>query len=496
MKVHLLLPDGGEAPVGIPAMSRDVLRRDLDLRTAVLGVAGRDDVIYDTLMEMMFAPLLEPDLLRWRHEMLRDALAHPEETMRLYRICLEADHIREGRVNWLQNYDASTTYQGAVNYLLNFSTLLRLLRSAAEEYTPLFRSAGFLNLFRTLQEELSDEYLESLQRELEGQKLALVDGVLLSAGLNEALESVDYVMHRREKSIKDLNPFSGQLYRLGKEANDDKAGDDLTVRQERAINRVADALAQSAEYLASFFDRLRKELAFYVGGLRFTQRMEELGMPWCIPELTAAGSDSRSWEELYDVSLVYRNKAAVVGNTLTAENKNLYIVTGANQGGKTTFLRSFGQAQLMAQCGLPVGAKAYTAPYRRAVFTHFRQEEDRFLKSGKLDKELEWMDRIADHVQSGDLVLFNESFASTNEREGSEIGREITEALVESGVEVVSVSHLHMFAASFHGQEEVQFLRAERLPSGERTFRLLPGEPEETAYGEDIYQRIFVGEQG
>jgi len=492
MKVHLLLPEGRETRLGIPAMSRDVLRRDLDLRTMVQGIAGRDDVIYDTLMEMMFAPLLEPELLHWRHEMLRDVLTHPEETMRLYRICLEADHMREGRVNWLQNYDVSTTYQGAVNYLLNFSTLLRLLRSLAAEYTPLFKSAGFLALFSTLQEELSDEYLESVKRELEGQKL--VDGVFFSARLNEALESVDYVMHRREKSIKDLNPFSGQLYRLGKEANDDKAGDDLTVRQERAINRVADALAQSAEYLASFFDRLRKELAFYVGGLRFTQKMAELGMPWCIPELTAAVSDSRCWEEMYDVSLAYRNKAAVVGNTLTAEHKNLYIVTGANQGGKTTFLRSFGQAQLMAQCGLPVGAKAYTAPYRRAVFTHFRQEEDRYLKSGKLDKELEWMDRIADHVQSGDLVLFNESFASTNEREGSEIGREITEALVESGVEVVSVSHLHLFAASFRGREGVQYLRAERLPGGERTFRLLPGEPEETAYGEDIYRRIFEGQ--
>ena len=103
MKVHLILPEGRESPAGIPAMSRDVLRRDLDLRTAVLGIAGRDDVIYDTLMETMFAPLLEPELLRWRHETLRDALEHPEEVMRLYRICLEADHLREGRVNWLQN---------------------------------------------------------------------------------------------------------------------------------------------------------------------------------------------------------------------------------------------------------------------------------------------------------------------------------------------------------------------------------------------------------
>ena len=101
------------------------------------------------------------------------------------------------------------------------------------------------------------------------------------------------------------------------------------------------------------------------------------------------------------------------------------------------------------------------------------------------------MDRIADHVQSGDLVLFNESFASTNEREGSEIGREITEALLECGVEVVAVSHLHMFAASFRGRVEAQFLLAERLDGGRRTFRLLPGEPEETAYGEDIYRRVF-----
>ena len=492
MKVHLLLPEGRETPAGIPAMSRDALRRDLDLRTAVLGIAGRDDVIYETLMEQLFTPLLEPELLRYRHETLRDVLAHPEETMRLYRICLEADHMREGRVNWLQNYDVSTTFQGAVNYLLNFSTLLRLLRSLAEKYMPLFKSTGFLGLFRSLLEELTDEYLESIRRELEGQNL--VDGVFFSAGLNEALETVDYVMHRREKPIKDLHIFKGQLYRLGKEANDDKDGSDITARQERAVNRVANALAQSAEYLASFFDLLRKELAFYIGGLRFTQKMQELGMPWCIPVLTAADSDSRRWEELYDVSLAFRNKAAVVGNTLTAENKRLYIVTGANQGGKTTFLRSFGQAQLMAQCGLPVGAKAYAAPYRRAVFTHFRQEEDRFLKSGKLDKELEWMDRIADHVRSRDLVLFNESFASTNEREGSEIGREIAEALVESGVEVVSVSHLHMFAASFRGQEGVQYLRAERLPSGQRTFRLIPGEPEDTAYGEDIYRRIFEGQ--
>ncbi len=492
MKVHLLFPEGRTSPWEIPAMSRDALRQDLDLKTAVRGIAGRDEVIYETLLSAMLAPLRDPDLLRYRHETLRDVLEHPEEAMRLYRVCLEADHMRAGTASWLKNFDLTATYHGAVDYLLGFSDLLRQLRSLAAEFEPRFRTVGFLELFRSLQAELTDEYLESVRRELEDRRL-LSEGVFFSAGLNEALETVDYVMHRREKSLLDPALLKGRLYRLDRK--DDADGTDVTARQERAINRVTDALARAAEYLASFFDLLRKELSFYVGGLRFTRQMRELGMPWCLPELTAEDSFSRRWEELYDVSLAYRNRAAVVGNTLAAEGKRLYIVTGANQGGKTTFLRSFGQAQLMAQCGLPVGAKAYTAPFRGAVFTHFRQEEDRFLKSGKLDKELERMDRITDFVRPGDVVLFNESFASTNEREGSEIGLEITEALIECGVEVVSVSHLHRFAASFRGREDVQFLRAERLEDGRRTFRLEPGEPRETAYGEDIYKRVF-GENG
>ena len=490
MKVHLLLPEGRAAPAEMPAMSRDALRRDLDLKTLASGIAGQDSVMCETLLSAMFAPLREPDLLRYRHEVLRDVLAFPEETERLYRVCLEADRMRAGTVDWMKNYDLSATYIGAVDYLLSFSVLLRRLRDLASELQPVFRSAGFMDLFRSLREELSDEYLESIRRELEGQQLA--DGVFFSARLNGSLQSVDYMMHRRERSLRVLK---SQVYELSRKEDDDKDGTDLTKRQERALNRVTDALAQAAEYLASFFVQLRKELSFYIGGLCFTRQMRALGMPTCIPELTAADPDSRKWEKLYDVSLVYKNKASVVGNTLSAENKRLYIVTGANQGGKTTFLRSFGQAQMMAQCGLPVGAKQYAAPYRGSVFTHFRQEEDRYLKSGKLDKELEWMSRIADYVRPGDVVLFNESFASTNEREGSEIGREITETLIECGVEVVTVSHLHLFAASFHGREEVQFLRAERLKGGQRTFRLLPGEPEETAYGEDIYKRIFTEDQ-
>ena len=91
------------------------------------------------------------------------------------------------------------------------------------------------------------------------------------------------------------------------------------------------------------------------------------------------------------------------------------------------------------------------------------------MKSGKLDEELERMDIIAGRLQRGSLVLFNESFASTNEPEGSEICCQITRSLVENDVEVFAVTHLYTYASAFLGDSGTQFLLAERLEDSRRT---------------------------
>jgi DNA mismatch repair ATPase MutS len=90
-------------------------------------------------------------------------------------------------------------------------------------------------------------------------------------------------------------------------------------------------------------------------------------------------------------------------------------------------------------------------------------------------------------------LLFNESFAATNEREGSEIARQIVCALLERRVKVFFVTHLYEFAHGLFDRktEEAVFLRAERRADGTRTFRLVEGEPLETSHGEDLYREIF-----
>ena len=103
------------------------------------------------------------------------------------------------------------------------------------------------------------------------------------------------------------------------------------------------------------------------------------------------------------------------------------------------------------------------------------------------------MSEIADEIHPSAMLLCNESFASTNEREGSEIARQVVRAMLSRRIKVVFVTHMYDLANGFYEQqrEDALFLRAEREPDGRRTFKVREGEPLPTSYGEDSYRRIF-----
>jgi DNA mismatch repair ATPase MutS len=181
-----------------------------------------------------------------------------------------------------------------------------------------------------------------------------------------------------------------------------------------------------------------------------------------------------------------------VGNDVRTEGKTLVVVTGANRGGKSTFLRSAGLAQLMMQCGMAVAASSYAAAVCPAVFTHFKRNEDPAMEGGKLDEELARMSVTVSRITTGCLLLCNEPFSSTNGREGSDIGRQVFLSLISAGVRVIVVTHLFDLAESLYDQDfgNASFLRAPRQAAAQ-PFRLVEGPPEPTAYGEDVYERVF-----
>ena len=473
------------------------LTQDLDLETLFRGMAGDDKFLFEVSRKALLCGISNDiDTILYRQDALKDCLQNQTVIRELYALVIETiDQTRKQTWGITSHYPSSMLYS-ATDLLAMLVVRLRKLRDTALASAERFNSEAFRKLFATLRTELDDEYLATIEDDLTISKFR--SGVLMSAQLGECNESADLVLRKpadrkKQKWFERLfrKRLPGYTFHL---AERDEAGARIFGEiRHRAIGRVAVALAQSADHVLSFFHMLRAELAFYVACSNLHAKLVSKGEPTCFPVPTPAGERRHHFRNLYDVCLSLRLDGRIVSNTIDGDGKNLVVITGANQGGKSSFLRSVGLAQLMMQSGMFVGAQVFEGDVCSALLTHYKREEDPTMQSGKFDEELSRMNRIVEHICPNATVLFNESFAATNEREGSEIARQIVTALLEKRVRVFYVTHLYEFARGFFARkrEDALFLRAERQSDGSRTFQLSVAEPLETSYGEDLYREVF-----
>jgi len=475
--------------------NEQALTQDLELGTLFSAMARDDEFLLQVAKQAVLSGLQDDlEIILYRQDILKDCLQNVSVVKDIYAIAIESIEARKKHYFGYWRYPSSILH-GAADMMQMFVGTLRRLRRVADEHSHTFESEGFGVFFTMLKSELTDEYFASIQGHLNDLKFRY--GVLVSAELGQGNEGANYVLR---KSLSEKPSWIQRMFNRGPPSytfhlhpRDEAGARALSELRDRGIHLVANALAQSADHILSFFIMLRTELAFYVGCVNLHGQLALKGEPLSFPIPAPAGACRHSCVGLRDVCLALSMKQRVVANRLHADGKDLVIITGANQGGKSSFLRSIGLAQLMMQCGMFVAAESFSADLRRALFTHYKREEDAAMKSGKFDEELSRMSNIVDTLTPHSMLLFNESFAATNEREGSEIARQIVSALLEAGVKVFFVTHLYEFAHRFFEEkmDHATFLRAERQADGRRTFKLIEGEPLQTSYGADLYQEIF-----
>jgi DNA mismatch repair ATPase MutS len=474
------------------------LRQDLGLDILLNAMAQGDAFLREVAAVALLSSLRDLETIRFRQQAVADCLKNALIVREIYKVALEAiEGERKSFWSFYSKYPSGVLSRG-VQALQMFAGMLKKLRSIADQHASDFKSEGFVRLFATLNHELSDEYFDEIERHLN--RLKFRHGVLISAHLGNGNKGESYILRKPHEDTRSwLSRWLAAgppAYTFNLHPRDEAGARTLAELTDRGVNLVANAVAQSTDHILSFFQMLRTEMAFYVGCLNLHDELRRLAEPMCFPAIAPAGQRVFSCIGLYDASLALSMGRKVVGNDVNAGDSDLVVVTGANTGGKSTFLRSVGVAHLMMQAGMFVAAGQFSAEMADGLYTHYKREEDTTMESGKWDEELRRMNELVSKIESNSFVLFNESFASTNEREGSEIASQIVNALLDRHVKVFFVTHLYHFANAFVARrpERSTFLRAERRPDGTRPFKLRPGKPLQTSYGEDLYRAIFSDE--
>ncbi|GAB2540672.1 DNA mismatch repair protein MutS [Nocardia heshunensis] len=488
--MNLLGPDGwGSSPVGDNGTT---VADDLELSIMYGAMAGGDQFIRTVAAEVIPRSSNDPDVIAYRQRVVADSCANPALVRELYAIATQA----AGTRRWMVGRDrgARGKLYLSLEPLTKLIGFLRRLRTTCELHSSNFNSEGFSGLAKRLTDTFGEEYLTEVERHLE--VLQFEHGYAISAELGSGGGIANPVLHEPPTpSGLRQSVFGARGRRVVAVSDTDESAKKYLWRLVgNSLDRVADVVSHATETIDRFFRDLQTELAFYVGCANLFERLQRDGYAVCFPKPLPQGSGaSFSFRSLRDPALCLSAVSVVEANSIDGRGKLLTMITGANSGGKSTFVRSLGAAQIMMQAGMFVVAEAYEADIRDGIFTHFRIPDDSSMTYGRLNEELVRMRDLTGRITPTSLVLWNEPFSSTSEREAADILTPITEALLDSGVKVVVVTHLYDYASGLSERRRSTdlFLRAKRLPDGSRTFRLEVGAPATTSHAMDIYRQIF-----
>lgn len=553
-KISLLAP--GDASAQTRTLSEETVH-DLGMDSILKAVTPKEQE-QNMILRVMSEMTSDPAVTQYRCDVFDDIYTHPQMREEMLKILDRIDFLRDyGTIR--RDYDESASVWDLLHRLDDMMDYIRCVRAIHECLAGAdLHSEGLRSLQAYVDQIYHDHGFEELSRDVSDMKAdtSTLKSVTVGINLNERFEATgiglisvnnkaftksgalsnfcdrmsgkDSIQEGTEwKENYKFHPFGATpsqitdtmeraerlrspMLGIAAIPQGDSTGD-ITSYMDRVTNHMLSILVKRLREMLNRYvsvtitdiTDLIPEFIYYIRWAEYLEKLAAHGMRFCKAEIAAEPIGSRSMHAkgIYNLKLasaVMEHGETIVANDLEFDaSRRVYLLTGANRGGKTTITQAVGQLFFLAQGGIYVPGESFAFHPADAIYTHFPADEDKTMDLGRLGEECRRFREIYGEATRESLLLLNETFSTTSFEEGYYIARDSIRAILQKGIRTIYNTHMHKLAMNLDemnnqsGEDKAASLIVQS-EEGKRSFKVVEAPPQGQSFAHDIAVKYGV----